>query len=430
MLTMSGKTITIVTVGSRGDVQPYAALGLGLKKAGYQVRIAAPATLCDLITQYGLTALPIHAVDPQAFLGKATVQDAGKQKLPLRQMRALLREARPLVADFLDEVWQACQGSDAVIASAIFFGAQDSAEKLDVPCIYTFLHPFFLTSSFSSPLTPRLPVNVGILNKTTHILVEQVFWHAFRPAVDGLRERLGLLPRSFWGPHHLLRQLGSLVLFGFSPAVVSKPNDWPEHAHVTGYWFLDEPNDWTPPVELKAFLASGFPPIYVGFGSMSDRAADRTTQLVVDAAARAGQRVVLASGWGGLGHASLPETVFRLEAAPHAWLFPQVSAVTHHGGAGTTAAGFRAGVPSVITPFVADQLFWTERAFALGVSPKPVSYHRLTVEALATRFQTAVENSETRERAKRLGQSIRAENGVRKAVALIDTYLEHQSRYF
>ncbi len=171
---MSGKMVTIVTVGSRGDVQPYVALGLGLKRAGYYVRIAAPAALCDLITQYGLTALPIHAVDPQAFLGKAAVQDAGKRALPLRQMRVLLREARPLIADFLDEVWQACQGSDAVIATAIFFGAQDSAEKLDIPCIYTFLHPLFPTASFSSPLTPKLPESVGIFNRTTHTLTDTI----------------------------------------------------------------------------------------------------------------------------------------------------------------------------------------------------------------------------------------------------------------
>ena len=428
---MSGKTITIITMGSRGDVQPYIALGLGLEKTGYRVRIAAPAVLCNLVTQYGygLTALPIHAVDPQAFLGKAAVRGASKQRLPLRQMRTLLREARPLISDFLDEVWQACQGSDAIIASTIFFGAQDSAEKLDVPCVYTFLHPFFPTSSFASPLTPKLPESVGIFNRTTHTLAEQVFWQAFRPAVNALRKRLGLPYGSLRGPHHLLRQRTSLVLFGFSPAVVPKPEDWPDHTHVTGYWFLNEPSDWTPPAELQTFLDSGPPPIYVGFGSMTDRAADRTTQLIIDAAARAGQRVVLASGWGGLGHASLPETVFRLEAAPHAWLFPQVSAVTHHGGAGTTGAGFRAGVPSIVTPFVADQPFWADRAFALGVGPEPISYHRLTVDALATRFQTAVENNEMRKRAKRLEQTIRAEYGVGKAVALIDAYLKAHSRY-
>ena len=322
---MSGKTITIVTIGSRGDVQPYIALGLGLEKAGYRVRIAAPATLCTLITHYGLTALPVHAVDPQAFLGKATVQDAGKRATPLHQMRVLLREARPLIATFLAEVWQACQGSDAIVATTIFFGAQDSAEKLDIPCIYTFLHPLFPTSSFSSPLAPRLPVNIGLLNRVTHTVVDQMFWQAFRPAVNALRKRLGLPSRSFWGPHQLLQQSDSLVLFGFSPAVVPKPRDWPEHAHVTGYWFLNEPKGWTPSVELEAFLNSGPPPIYVGFGSMTDRAAEHTTQLVIDAAARAGQRIVLAAGWSGLGQTSLPDTVFCLEAAPHAWLFPRMT---------------------------------------------------------------------------------------------------------
>ena len=426
---MSGKTITIITMGSRGDVQPYIALGLGLEKAGYRVRIAAPAVLCNLVTQYGLTALPIQAVDPQAFLGKAAVRGASKQRLPLRQMRTLLREARPLISGFLEEVWQACQGSDAIIASTIFFGAQDSAEKLDVPCVYTFLHPFFPTSSFASPLTPRLPLDIGGINKATHMLVEQMFWQAFRPAVNDLRKRLELPPRSFWGPHHLLWQPTSLVLFGFSSAVVPKPSDWPEHAHVTGYWFLDEPVDWRPPAELKVFSDSGPPPIYVGFGSMSDRAADRTARLVINAAARAKQGVILTSDWGGLSHILLPDTVFRLETVPHAWLFPRVAAVTHHGGAGTAGAGFRAGVPSIITPFVADQPFWAERVFALGVGTKPIPYHQLTVDALAACFQVAVEDHRMRKRARRLGQAIRAEDGVGKAVALIDAYLKAHLRY-
>ncbi len=426
---MNSKIITIVTIGSRGDVQPYIALGLGLEKAGYKVRIAAPARLRGLITRYGLTALPVHAVDPQAFLAQAAVQDVAKRRNPLQQMRALLREARPLIVDFLDEVWEACQDSDAIIATTIFFGAQDSAEKLGIPCIYTFLHPLFPTRTSSSPLVPRLPGNLGLLNRASHTLVEQVFWQTFRPMVNAFRKRLGLPPRPLWGPHGLLRQGSSLVLFGFSPAVFPRPPDWPAHAHVTGYWFLDEPKDWAPPANLKAFLESGPPPTYVGFGSMTDQASEQMTQLVVEAVTGTQQRAVLAAGWSGLGGSRLPDTVFRTDSVPHAWLFPRMAAVTHHGGAGTTSAGFRAGVPSIITPFVADQPFWANRAVALGIGPEPIFYRQLTVEALAIRFQTAVGNNEMRKRAKRLGQTIRAEDGVEKAVALINAYLETHSRY-
>ena len=409
---MKQKTITIVTVGSRGDVQPYIALGLGLEGAGYGVRIAAPATLSGLITSYGLMALPIHAVDPRAFLGSAAVQDAAEQGNPLLQMRRLLHEARPLIAGFLEEVWEACQGSDAVIATAIPYGAQDGAEKLGIPCIYTFLHPLFPTSSFPSPLAPRLLGNLGSLNRATHRLVEGLIWQAFRPAVKTFRKRLGLPPAPFWNSHRLMQQRTSLVLFGFSPAVVRKPKDWPEHAHVTGYWFLDELEGWRPPANLETFLNSGPPPLYIGFGSMSDRTAEGMTQLLVNAVTHVEQRAVFVTGWGGFGNVELPDTVFRLESAPHAWLFPRMAAVMHHGGAGTTAAGFRAGVPSIITPFLADQPFWAGRAFALGVGPEPVAYRRLTVEALEARFRRVLEDERMRERAKGLGQSIQAEDGV------------------
>ncbi len=162
---------------------------------------------------------------------------------------------------------------------------------------------------------------------------------------------------------------------------------------------------------------------------MTDRAADHVAQLVIDAATRARQRIILAAGWGGLSHTSFPDTVFWLESAPHAWLFPRMAAVTHHGGAGTTGAGFRAGVPSIVTPLVADQHFWADRAFALGIGPEPISYHQLTVDALVTHFQTAVGNNEMRKRAKRLGQIIQAEDGVGRAVALINAYLETHSRF-
>jgi UDP:flavonoid glycosyltransferase YjiC (YdhE family) len=202
--------------------------------------------------------------------------------------------------------------------------------------------------------------------------------------------------------------------------VIAPPADWPDYIHVTGYWFLEPPAGWEPPGDLVDFLQAGPPPVYVGFGSMLSRKPEETADLVLQALARTGQRAVLSSGWGGLKKEKFPETVFMVGSIPHSWLFPKMAAVVHHGGAGTTGAGLRAGIPSVITPFFGDQPFWGHRVYALGVGPEPIPRKRLTVENLAGAIQRAVSDMAIREKASRLGERIRAEDGIARAVAIIE----------
>ncbi|OWY59323.1 UDP-glucose--sterol glucosyltransferase, partial [cyanobacterium TDX16] len=174
--------------------------------------------------------------------------------------------------------------------------------------------------------------------------------------INDWRAAIGL-PKRSWRTDDLIRADGSPVpvLYSYSPSVVPPPADYPASVAVTGYWFLDDAQDWQPPADLLAFLDAGAPPVYVGFGSMAGTDAAAKTRLVIAALQQSGQRGVLASGWGGLQASDLPESVFLLEQAPHDWLFPRMATVVHHGGAGTTAAGLRAGKPSVICPFIADQ---------------------------------------------------------------------------
>jgi UDP:flavonoid glycosyltransferase YjiC (YdhE family) len=214
------------------------------------------------------------------------------------------------------------------------------------------------------------------------------------------------------------------ILYGFSPTVVPKPADWGERIHVTGYWFLERPSDWQPPADVADFIRSGPPPVYVGFGSMGNRDPREVTEIVLDALDRCRQRGVILTGWGGLSRADLPDNVFGIESMPFDWLFPRMSAVVHHGGAGTTSAGLRAGVPSVIVPFFADQPFWAERVCRLGVGPGPVHRKRLTAERLARAISIAVNDSRMRDRAGEIGERIRGEDGVAAAVHFIDRYLE------
>jgi UDP:flavonoid glycosyltransferase YjiC (YdhE family) len=209
------------------------------------------------------------------------------------------------------------------------------------------------------------------------------------------------------------------VLYGFSPSIINPPSDW-QNTHVTGYWFLDEDPNWTPSKDLMDFLLEGAPPVFIGFGSMGNRNPEATADLVLQAIAIAGQRAILQSGWGGLSKRDLPDTVFILDSIPHSFIFPYMAAVVHHGGAGTTSAALRAGVPSIVIPFFGDQPFWGNRIAELGCGTEPIPRKKLTAENLAEAIQMAVTDRSTCETAANLGEKIRAENGIAKAVAIVN----------
>ncbi|MBN1438070.1 MAG: glycosyltransferase family 1 protein [Anaerolineales bacterium] len=253
-------------------------------------------------------------------------------------------------------------------------------------------------------------------------------WVFFRGFQNAWRKQaLGLPPLPAGGPAGIIRRTAPHV-FGYSPSVIPRPADWPSEVHVTGYWFCDPPPGWQPPDGLRAFLDSGAAPVYIGFGSMPDAEVRGTTQLVLEAIRIAGVRGILLRGWSGLGGDALPETVFAVDSIPHSWLFPRMAAVVHHGGAGTTAAGLRAGVPSIITPYAADQFVWAKRVSELQLGPKPVSYHSLTAQKLADAIRQAVDDGAMRDRAADFGRRIEAEPGVEKAVEIISGYLSGLTR--
>jgi sterol 3beta-glucosyltransferase len=235
------------------------------------------------------------------------------------------------------------------------------------------------------------------------------------------------LPRLGRFPNLLVRSDGSPVpiLYPYSPSLLPVPNDFPLHVHVTGYWFLDRSPVWQAEPDLLRFLEAGPAPVYIGFGSMGARGAQKRGEIALEALELSGQRGLLARGWGGLEASDLPRNVFMLDNAPHDWLFPQVAAVVHHGGAGTTAAGLRAGRPAVVCPFMADQPFWGELVYRQGVGPKPVPQLRLTADRLAEAIITAVSDESMISNARELGEKIRVEDGVARAVEIIDKIL-HQ----
>jgi sterol 3beta-glucosyltransferase len=412
--------VTIIAPGSRGDVQPYVALGQGLVEAGHKVRMLAAQDFHDLVTDYGLDSVDMGgsmesvAKDMQGLLEQGNF---------LKILSSMGRAAEELVYHASVSGLAACQGSDLIIAGVggLFVG-QALSEKLGIPLVQAYYFPFTPTGEFPNALVPlprmRLP---AWGNRLSYSIAQQMLWQNYRAADNkARREVMHLAPAPFWGPFASLRRQEQMILYGYSPRVLPPPKDWGHFVHVTGYWFLEPPAGWEPPADLVDFLQAGPPPVYVGFGSMGNSKPEEATDLILRALARTGQRGVISAGWGGLRKGDLPDTVFMVGSVPFGWLFPQMAAVVHHGGAGATSMGLRAGVPSIVTPFMGDQPFWGQRVHELGVGPQPIPRQRLTVDRLAEAIRCAVTDPAMRRNAAALGERIRAENGVARAVEAIE----------
>jgi sterol 3beta-glucosyltransferase len=257
----------------------------------------------------------------------------------------------------------------------------------------------------------------------THLLFRRLVWLAARTAAHELRDRIGL-PR--WnGAKAAWAALEMVPAFcAVSPTLVPRPADWPATAAMTGFLFLDTEQE--PDPALRAFVEGGEPPVYLGFGSMVARDPIRTAEACVAAVRHAGRRAVVVTGWGGLAPGPLLAardrgmTLHVTESVPHTWLLPRIAAAVHHGGAGTSAAAARAGVPSVVVPFLGDQFFWAARLRAAGAAPPAVPVGRLTGGRLEAALAQALADAAMRDRAAALGRAIRTENGIAGAVGVVE----------
>ncbi|KAA2242253.1 glycosyltransferase [Salinarimonas soli] len=406
--------ISIQTLGTRGDVQPYLALGLGLARAGHDVVLAAPARFEAFVMGHGLAfaPLPDDLLDlMDAPEGRAAM--AGRVN-PLAMTR-LVRRIRPMMRGLFEAQWAAAGGAEAILYHPKAVASTAIAERLRIPALLGFPLPGMTpTRAFPSPMLPF--ADLGPLNALSHRLFLRYGDRLFAKPLARFREEvLGLSGPAGPGAVPVAR------LYGVSPVVVPRPGDWDADSHLTGYWFLDEAPGWRPDPALAAFLEAGPALVYVGFGSIPSLDPAATTALVIEALARAGLRGVLATGWGGLAQADAAH-VHMLDAAPHAGLFPLMAAVVHHGGAGTTAAGLRAGRPSLILPFFGDQPFWGRQVARLGAGPAPIPQAGLTVENLARALGEVARDPGMARRAGAIGVRVRAEDGVGRAVALIERY--------
>ncbi len=413
--------IAIIALGSQGDVQPYIALGKGLSEAGHAVRLVTHENFEKPVRAHGLE---FHAMpgNVQEFLETPEMRALTEKGNFIAITARAARESQRVTLLWARAGLEACRGAELIVAGVggMYVGFS-IAQKLDLPMVQAHVFPFTPTGDFPGVLFPQAITRLGRgVNRASHELIRQVMWQGSRVADAMAREQVLNLPAApFFGPYNDERLNRYPTLYGFSPSVIPPPRDWND-ARVTGYWFLESAPDWTPPADLEAFLANGPAPIYVGFGSMGSRNPAQTAELVLQALTSTGQRAVMQSGWGGLGTENLPDNVHAVSSVPHAWLFPRMAAVVHHGGAGTTAAGLRAGVPSIIVPFFGDQAFWGERVASLGVGPRAIPRKRLTADRLAQAIQRAVSDQGMRQRARDLGERIRSEDGIGNAVAAIN----------
>ncbi|WP_433330488.1 glycosyltransferase [Spirillospora sp. CA-294931] len=405
------RTIVIFAAGSRGDVQPCAALGRALAGRGDRVRLVASNRYAGLAASAGLDLAPLTA-DPTEILDS----DAGQELLaggrnPVTFLAGFRRIIGPMAERLLDECTDACKGADLVLGPTLGALPRHLGEHLDVPWAYIHFQPSQPTGAFPHPFVPQARFLGPLGKRASFSAIDQVAWQLARPFINPWRrDTLGLADLPLRGPGRQDRP----VLACFSPSVVPRPLDWPSHVHETGYWFLDEPS-WEPPAELAAFLDAGPPPVYAGFGSMvpKDR---KVTDLAVRAALRlAGVRGIVQGD-----PADSDDDVLAVNDVPHAWLFPRTAAVVHHGGAGTTAAGLRAGVPTVVCPFFGDQPYWGERVAALGAGPAPVPFKTLTVPRLTRAIRRAVGDPELARNAAALGRRVSAEDGIGEALKVLD----------
>ncbi|MDJ0717090.1 MAG: glycosyltransferase [Prochloraceae cyanobacterium] len=343
--------------------------------------------------------------------GREAMENAGNFFGLIKTILTLLKELKALNREMLKDSWNAAQAAkpELVIFHPKAMGGSHIAEKLGVPAIMAVLVPVIVPTVESVAIGfPNCQLG-PLYNKLSYTVLHKGY-HAYDDIINEFRqEQLGIvkIPLST-SPIQMANGKPIPVLHGYSELVSPRPRDWPNTAYVTGYWFLAEKSNWQAPVELINFLEAGEKPVYVGFGSMAGLNPQRMANLVVDALQKASVRGIIATGGGGMEASNLRETIFKIDRVPHSWLFSRVAAVVHHGGAGTTAAGLRAGVPTIVCPFMVDQPYWGERVYALGVGTKPIPQKKLTAKKLAEAIREVTTDQVIRQNAKTLGEKIRS----------------------
>jgi len=409
--------ITILASGTRGDIQPMIALALGLREVGITVQLAAPLSFDSWITSYQIPFIPFHDNPSELMMsegGQSALTFDGHIIRSWRASAKYVQRARPMYARLLQQAFEICRGSSAVIISLPTVWGIHIAEVLNIPCIGAFTQPVSSTGNFSSPLIPSIFNGGMIINRLTYKIASLATFFPWRKQINAFRKSVSLKPVTAFDVFSSL----DLILYGFSSSVIPRPADWTENANITGYWKLSEENKFSFPPALIDFIQADKPPLYFSFGSPGTRNPQHMLDMIVQAVGQTHKRAIVSIPLS-LSSNNLPQNIYPLkDPIPHSWLFPQLAGIIHHGGAGTTAAALSAGVPMLITPLAVDQFFWGKRMEMLHMSPKPIPQRSLTMDNLIDALRK-LEDTNLRKRAQLLSKLINAEDGVRAAVEII-----------
>ncbi|RKF59115.1 UDP-glucose,sterol transferase [Golovinomyces cichoracearum] len=423
--------IVLMVIGSRGDIQPFLKIGKCLKDYGHRVRIATHPAFKKIVQEDMDLEFFSVGGDP-AELMEFMVKNPGMIPTIETLKKGEVSRRRKQMAEMFEGFWRACINAtddekdhanlkmmtarapfiaDAIIANPPSFAHIHCAEKLGIPLHLMFTFPYTPTQEFAHPLANvnNSSLDTRYINFMSYPLVEMMTWQGLGDLINKFRVKtLGLEPIStLWAPGQLYR-LKVPHTYLWSPSFVPKPGDWGPEIDIAGFVFLDLASSFEPCKDLLDFLDKGSPPIYIGFGSIIVEDPDGFTKMIFDAVRIAGVRALVSKGWGNLGGDETPDNIFLLDNVPHDWLFPRVSAVVHHGGAGTTAAGMKFGKPTFIVPFFGDQLFWGNMVGKSGAGASPILNKSLTAQLLADGIRKCL-SSEARESARKIAENIKTE---------------------
>jgi UDP:flavonoid glycosyltransferase YjiC (YdhE family) len=384
----------LTSFGSAGDVEPFLALAAELRRAGHTPIIALPPYFAERVRQHGFEYAAIAAQFDADVLRRVGTAQIGMTN-PAEQVRYFLELTLPAVPLMYESLREICRGADVLISTPFQIAARMVHETVGVPLVSVHLSQFGLSGG-------------------------KAVREASAPLINEYRANVGLAP--LYDPLGADAASPQLALYAISSMICRRSPQWPSHHHVVGFFFGDE-ESWTPDEGLASFIDAGAPPAVITFGSVAHSADDapRLTELVVNAVRQVGCRAVLQPSVGGVGRGATGDDLYLGGFIPHGWLFRHVGCVVHHGGAGTTAATLRAGVPTVVVPHTLDQPIWGELARALRCATAVIPYSALTVDGLAQALAEAFRSTRHRDAAANVGRRIREEVGVRQARHLIET---------
>jgi len=411
--------IGIQTWGSDGDILPFIALANGLRVSGHNVTVVYTSVDNKDYSFYG-DKFDISLVKAYEKFdeGKASVfADITASKDPLKQLALILKNYfDPAVEEMYAASKQLCNDSDLVIGHAIHYPLATAAEKSKCPRVPIILCPMPVKTSYVSPFGNNLG---KWLNNLLWIVGDRIVRKKVYQSADHLRKKEGLAP--FKNLQEELYISNKLTLIATCKPLCPKPPDWGNNIQICG--FLNPPKAntvWDMPTELQKFLNSGEPPVYFTFGSCTQFDLEGTTELFVEATRKSGVRAIIQSDWDNLPYKQLNPNIYIVQTIPHENIFPYCSMVVHHGGSGTTQSTLLAGKPSIVVAHAFDQPYWGKKLYEIGVASKPLQKQTITAEKLADSILTVLKNSDLSKRAQEISQTVREENGIDKAVSLIE----------